>query len=181
MSKELIARTPKELAAWLETAQRGERFVYAVAFELPRTIGAAARTQCEKDLITLALRRDRIGEPFEFLAIRTSKPLVPARPKLDASEAAKRARAIREKDEQAAAEIMAMLIAAATRGDYCPTNLALAEGAGLASPSQASRIVCQLRDSGRIEVDLEGERGVRVVTIMSSGLSTRSALQGKAA
>lgn len=167
--------TRAELEAWCADAAAGERKLYARAAELPQPIGAAARALAERGLVTLARRRAALGDPFEFLAIRLSRPVEarPERPKMQAGAAARAAHARREEAERAAEAVMGALIAAARLNHVCPTNAQLAEIARLPSAEAASKIVCALRDEARIDVQFNDHVG-RVVTIRASGLSTRA-------
>jgi hypothetical protein len=80
---------------------------------------------------------------------------------------------MREANERASEEIMAALIVAARTGDFAPSNARLAEIARLRNAEEASKIICALRDEGRIEVEIEAKTRARVITIRSSGLTTR--------
>jgi hypothetical protein len=166
--------TRAELEAWCADAAPRECKLYARAAELPQPIGSAARMLAERGLVTLARHRDNLHQPFEFLAIRLDRPMQSAsKPQLKAGAVAQQRRRQREADERACEEIMTALIVAARTGDFCPTNMRLAEIARLPSGEHASKIVCALRDEGRIEVELEKGTGTRVVTIRASGLTTR--------
>jgi hypothetical protein len=163
--------TTGALKEWAATAEKGAACVYAIAEQLPQPLGAVARGLYEAGLVTLVRRRQRLTDPFEFLAIRTGRPISAPREQIKANRVMHARRQAIVDVELASAAVMGALVAAAQLGRRCPSNIELAEAARLPSPEHASKFVCGLRDEGRIDVELRPNFG-RIVTIKASGLST---------
>lgn len=168
-----------DLRAWLVAAQPGERFVYFTGlFLVPKmpVVREAARLREAGAIITAQQRRE--DRRFDYLAIkRRHADGSPANQPRSLSRAAVGAGTGRGGEKGQASEesdcLMAILRRLASRGEICPTNARLAEMALLKDAESVRYRLGLLQQCGRIDVATT-PAGIRVVTIVASGRSTRS-------
>ena len=164
---------PEQFRSWAERAAPGEDVVYSVGLRPGDSIGAAVRALHDSGLVTMTSKRCDDG--FRFIAQRLPDP----RPsQIRARMPEHRGRfAHREVKGRRLPErlIYKLLVAAAKRGEPCPTNAELAARVGLAGAVAASYRVRRLVAAGKITVDEPSPVERRVITIIATGDRTRRA------
>lgn len=179
-----LTLTADDLRAWLDAAAPGERFVYFTGlFLVPKmpVVREAARLREAGAIITAQQRRE--DRRFDYLAIKRrhadgslrGSPIHANRGSLSRASVGGASGRGGEKG-QASEEsdcLMAILRRLASRGEICPTNARLAEMALLKDAESVRYRMGLLQQCGRIDVATNAA-GVRVVTIVASGRSTRS-------
>lgn len=168
-AKGLIA-SPDQIEAWFALAQSGDRFVYATRSYLPAgsTGAQRMRTLSDQGLVHLIQKRSDlfIGE-WCYLAERSSKSEAtvrpPARPKSDVRSTSD--------DVTAINALLPVLKRAARFGRPCPTDLQLAEKAGI-DRAQVQPALDAMRTMNIIRVSPAKAPTLRFITIVESGHKT---------
>jgi hypothetical protein len=158
--------------AWMAVAKPGDRFVYATRQTLP--IGSAGKKRmldlAERGLVTLVRPRSTIDPTiFNYTAYRTAKPdplARPSRTKLGiASEP------IADGEAAVIDALLPVLERFARYGRPCPTDLQLAEKAGLTDEAVKTGLVAMVA-ANLIRIHGCAAPTYRRVLILSTGLIT---------
>ncbi|MBY9062321.1 hypothetical protein K7957_05175 [Sphingomonas yunnanensis] len=164
-----IVASPERVAAWMELASAGDRFVYATRATLPlRSPGATAMRQLSDRGLVILVRPRCAADPtvFNYTAIRTKAPTSLEKPKRERLVA-------RVIDAEAAVvdALLPVLERAASFGRPCPTDKQLASKAGL-RPDEVEPALAALVAANLIRIHQAPRPTLRRVTIVASGAQT---------
>ncbi len=164
-----MVASPERVAAWMEVAKPGDRFVYTTRATLPpRSAGAKAMLRlAERGLVMLVRPRSKTNpDLFNYTAVRTSVPTALERPKRERLVAR-----VIDAEAELVNALLPVLDRFARFGRPCPTDKQLAEKTRLPIDQIAPGLQA-LQLAGLIRIHQVPRPTLRRVVIVATGAQT---------